>query len=473
MRQKPVASIPELAETPPARHERAEASPAFPRAAIDKPALRNAAVAIIGAAALVAGAALPSASLPAAFAEDSPDTSTGQGTAVTDEWLPDVPLSSTIDGATIASGQLSEADGQAFGAGQPVALYGWPSAEVLDAMQIGESVKLTPLAKTVTDGDGSFELRLDDAAIAERLAGGDKLVDLQLQGWSADGLVDYSFTKRLTGGGTTADADESDADESDADASSSDELALEDVDDSAAADTDDLDLVAEEVEDDGSVPEAVDDVLEKSDVCGATKIRSYKSIDVVVGRMYSSTSGIAGSFALKNNAETTLGVGVSASGDYGEFKQNGSTTIKLEDSYTWEKRTLTGGRQYRTDFTYGEFSNWCYPVAGSHKKQVYSYTVRPTRWEGGGSYGTESVPSVANSKCRPFAAKSSQAKTTTNASATSGGVKISHIVGVNLSSKAGYSSTATAKIYNASAKQKKLCGTNGTPSSPGRFLAKG
>ena len=453
MLHQPVASTPDLAEAPPACEPRGS----FPTRlrATRTAALRIAVTALVGAAALVAGAALPTTQLSAAHADDAP-----RSAATSDDWLPDIPLSTSLDSEPIASGQLSEADGTAFEAGQPVALYGWPSAEVLDAMAVGESVKLTPLAKTVTDGDGSFELRLDQTTLAERLAGGDKLIDLELQGWSPEGLVAYSFTKRLTGESGTADAGD-------------DELALEDVDDTEAADTSDLELVADDIEEGAEVPDAVDGVLQKTDVCGATKIRSYPSIDVVVGRMYSSTSGIAGSFVLKNNAETTLGVGVSVSGKYGEYKQNGTTTIKIDDSYTWEKKTLTGGRQFRTDFRYGEFANWCYPIAGSHKKQVYSHTVRPTKWEGGGSYGSEAVPTVANSHCRPFAAKSSQAKTTTNASSTSGGVKISHIVGVNLSSKAGYSSTATAKIYNGSSAQKKLCGTNGTPSTPGRFLAKG
>ena len=371
--------------------------------------------------------------------------------ADTSEWLTDIPLSSDVSSPTIASGRLGDLAGADVAAGFPVTLYGWPSIEVLDAMRVGESVKLTPLAKALTASDGSFTLKIPDAAAAERLAGVDGLVDLEIQAWSPDGLASYSFTKQF--------------DESTGSAR------LIDVAGEGEATTG-LDLVTKSTAAAEGIPVDVGAVLNKTDVCGATKTRTYPSVDVVVGRMYSSTSGIRSSFSIKNNATATVGVAASVAGTYGEYSQSGTSTVKMHGSYSWDKSTLKGGRQFRTDFTYGRFSNWCYPVSAPSAKRVYSYTVRATRWEGGGSYGVEAVPSVKSTNCRPFASHSSQTKSSTKASSTSGGVKLSYVLAINLTSKAGYSSAASARIYNESSKQKKLCGTNGTPSSPGRFLAK-
>jgi len=371
--------------------------------------------------------------------------------ADTSRWLTDIPLSSGISAPTVASGRIGETDGVAVSAGYPVTLYGWPSIEVLDAMKVGESVKLTPLAKALTGSDGSFSLRIPDAAAAERLAGDDGLVDLEIQAWSADGMASHSFTKQFdtsTGSARLIDVPGEDT--------VSTGLTLE-AKSTAAAE---------------GIPADVSAVMNKTDVCGATKTRTYPSVDVVVGRMYSSTSGIRSSFSLKNNATATVGVAGSIAGTYGEYSQSGTSTVKIHGSYSWDKTTLKGGRQFRTDFTYGRFSNWCYPAAFPTQKRTYSYTVRATRWEGGGSYGAEAVPTVKSTNCRPFASHSSQTKSSSKASSTSGGVKLSYVLAINLTSKAGYSSAASARIYNESSKQKKLCGTNGTPSAPGRFLAK-
>ena len=371
--------------------------------------------------------------------------------ADTSQWLADIPLSSEVSSPTVASGHIAEPTGAEVSAGFPVTLYGWPSIEVLDAMQVGESVKLTPLAKALTGSDGSFALRIPDAAAAERLAGVDGLVALEIQAWSPDGLASYSFTKQFD--------------------KSTGSARLIDVAGEEAAATK-LALVTKSTAAAEGIPADVGAVMNKTDVCGATKTRTYPSVDVVVGRMYSSTSGIRSSFSIKNNASATVGVAASVAGTYGEYSQSGTSTVKLHGSYSWSKSKLKGGRQFRTDFTYGRFSNWCYSVSAPSAKRVYSYTVRATRWEGGGSYGVEAVPSVKSTNCRPFASHSSQTKTSSQASTTSGGVKLSYVLSINLSSKAGYSSAASAKIYNESSKQKKLCGTNGTPSSPGRFLAK-
>jgi hypothetical protein len=187
--------------------------------------------------------------------------------------------------------------------------------------------------------------------------------------------------------------------------------------------------------------------------------------------MYSTTSGIKSYFSLKAGAETKIGVGVSVSGAYGSFEQSGTSTVTLDDTYTWGKRSMNTGRQFRTDFTYGKFAHWCYPVSAPSQKSVYKYSVKPIRWEGGGSYATETPPAVGSGNCRPFAAGGIQERKTSKATTTSTGAKLANVIGVNLSSQVGYTSDAVARIYNDGSVQRRICGTNGVPTSPGRYLA--
>ncbi|TBN57532.1 hypothetical protein EYE40_09095 [Glaciihabitans arcticus] len=403
---------------------------------------RDVALVAVGATALVFGAALPTT--PAAAAPN--------------DWLAEIPLSSELSTPTVASGELAAASGAPAAAGLPVVLYGWPSTDVLGAMQEGDTVKLTPVGKAVTDASGRFDLRIENPAEAARLAGADGLVNLEIQAFSPEGIASHSFSKRVTTGGDLAPVDE---DEPGTTVNEATATKLELVTEShigagVAAGT--------------SAPSEIQAVFDKTDICGATLLKRYPGIDAIVGRMYSSTSGIQSSFSIASNATATVGVAKSVSGKYATFSQTGTSSVTSGDSFSWNKSTLSGGRQFRTDFTYGRFSNWCYPIGGT--KKVSSYSVRPVSWDGGGYYGTEAVPSVPAANCRPFGANTSQTRSTSAATKTTNGIKISSVIGIDLSSSAGYTAAVKAGIHNVGSVTRKLCGTNGVPTSPGRYLAK-
>jgi hypothetical protein len=361
-------------------------------------------------------------------------------------WLPEIPLSSELSGEPVASGTLETAAGETFEPGLPVVLWGWPTNNVLASMADGDTVHLTPLGKALTDENGEFELRIDDPAAAERLADDDGTITLEVQGWSDDSLASYSFSTEVDGTGGSVEI----------------------------ASTDVIDVVAQELDATAEVPAEIGSVFDKTDVCGATKLASYVDVDTIVGRMYATTGGIASYFSLRAGVDTTLGIGVSVSGKYGSYKQSGTSKVDVGDTFTWGKKALSGGRQFKTDFTYAKYSHWCYPISGgSSQKTYYSYSVRPIKWEGGGFYGTEAAPAVGSGNCRPFAPNSMQQRTTSTATTTSRGVQLTKFVGLDLSSQVGYSTGAVARIYNTTAVQKSICGTNGVPTSPGRYLARG
>ena len=406
--------------------------------------LLNGSLATLGATALVFGAALPSVPAPARAATPS-------------DWLADIPLSSELSTPTVASGDLAAA-GRPAEAGLPVVLYGWPSAAVLESMEEGDTIKLTPVGKALTDDSGHFDLRIEDPAETARLAGPDGLVNLEVQAFSPEGVASHSFTKRVTSAGTLAavDQDEPGTSTNEATATKLELETLSYADAGVAAGT--------------SAPDEIQAVFNKTDVCGATLLTRYPGIDAIVGRMYSSTTGIQSSFSIASNATASVGVAKSVSGRYATFSQTGTSSVTSGDSFSWNKSALSGGRQFRTDFTYGRFSNWCYPIGGT--KTVTSYSVRPISWDGGGFYGTEAVPAVAAANCRPFGANTTQTRSTSAATKTTNGIKIAGVIGIDLSSSAGYTAAVKASIHNVGSVTRKLCGTNGVPTSPGRYLAK-
>jgi len=406
------------------------------------------ALAVVLGTCLAFGATLPptaAADSSGESAEVAASTAAAAHPAAAEGWLAEIPLSSELSGTPLVSGSLDDSAGKPVAAGNPVVLWGWPSNDVLAAMADGDSVHLTPLGKALTTTGGGFALRVGDDSVAERLADDGGVVNLEVQAWSPEGVASYSFSSDIAPGG---------------------ELLAD-----AIADVASVKLATDKIADPTLFPGDVTAVFNKTDVCGATKKATYPDIDTVVGRMYSTTKGIHSFFSLRAGAETTIGVGVSVNGYYGSFEQSGTSTVTLDDTFTWGKRALNGGRQFRTDFTYGKFAHWCYPVTAPSQKRIYKYSVKPIRWDGGGSYGTETSPAVGSGNCRPFAGGTEQERRTSRATTTMTGAKLENIIGINLSSQVGYTSDAIARIYNDGSVQRRICGTNGVPTSPGRYLA--
>lgn len=382
----------------------------------------------------------------------------------------------------LASGILTDPSGVPI-AGVPVSLLAWPDIAALAALADGESIDFPIIARAVTASDGSYSLGGGSTAVsnAADAAGADGLVDLQVQASVSavnGGIVSspgFSARVESRAGAKILSAVATGAVLGAAGVSQRIDLALtapSKVILSGVARSGAQQARAVRA-DAGPTAGGHDVVIQSTQNCGATKVKSYPRTPVIVGRMYSTTSKIKSLFELRTNAETTVGVASSVSGKYGAFSQSNTTTVKLSDSYTWEKATLKGGRQYITDYTYARFANWCYPVySPPSSKHTYLYTVRPVRWEGGGRTAVEKVPTTPASNCRVFSALSHQSKTTSTATTTKNGVKLDHVLGIDLTSKAGYTSSAKAVMYNVSSNGRHICGTSGTPSAPGRLVAK-
>lgn len=386
------------------------------------------------------------------------------GTASADEleWLPGVAESADVAAPTVVAGTLQTPTGQSFTSGSAVVLYVYPSSDVVDNLTVGESVTPAPVAKGTVDQDGKFDLRVEDPASLARYASNDGTIDFEVRSVDEGYFAPYSLSRELV----TVDGAEVLVDPSATDSGT--DVDQEDV--AAAADPVELTSLPE-----SDVVPDLDPVgtesFDKTDVCGETLVKNLGSKKVVVGSTYAMAGGTSGTFTYKKGASTTIGVGYSASSSAGSFKGSGTTSKESTSEIGFGTRS--GGYTYSTYFTFGKYSQWCYPVgSGASAKKVYAYKVHANKFDGGSSVSAAGAPSAT--KCTNFAGNSSLSKTNTAANTWEDGVSIKGAdIGVDLSSKTGYTTTATLSYKNSGKASRKICGTNDTwGGSPRRAVTK-
>lgn len=206
------------------------------------------------------------------------------------------------------------------------------------------------------------------------------------------------------------------------------------------------------------------DVVEtEMGACGTTLVSDLGQRSVWVGGTYVTTTGVTADLIYNASSSSTLGVGVSTGGSYGSFSASGS--VSKSSSGTVNFAAHSSRQHAYTYFVYGKFGYWCDSRPG-----YYEYKVMARSWAGGSSVYTPSSAPTA-SYCTPNSAGSSFAKTTSTAYTFGTGADVSGAIGIDLSSRTGYSTQTQATFKFTYAR--KLCGTNALPGgSPGRLVAK-
>lgn len=347
----------------------------------------------------------------------------------------------------VVSGRLLTAAGAAFPKGAPVELVAYPSAEVVDSMVVGDDIQVTPVAKGFVKADGNFALRLPPGTDLARFESAAGSVDLEVRDFSGDYYAAHSLSS------TPADLE---ALAPGSTASSGVRVGVEV-----------RSLPANPAV--RALAESRTAALDKTDVCGETLVANYGSKAVTVGATYTGGSGRTGEFTYTSGASSQLGVGFSTSGVYGSFSSSG--TISRSSTDQVEYSAGTGGRAYKTYFKYGKYSQWCYPIYNPSQKSVYAYKVHASGFAGGGYVASASVPSASH--CVPLGNGLSYSKTNTASTTFSSGASLSSTIGINLSSKTGYTSSAWVKYKNTSGSSRNLCGVYDVPGgSPGWIVLK-
>jgi hypothetical protein len=397
--------------------------------------------------------------------------------STTDEALPEIQDSRTLTSKPVASGTLKDENGAPVAEGSLVVLYAWPNTEFLASMEINESAKLVPVAKAYTGAGGQFDIRVGDPNLLDPLKSADGQVELMLQSEATSNLYTYNFSRRLEGAeasivfkdpstparaphpksgttppktdGTLAEPSQPVSDETDTvavDLQPIETGSLSSSETNAAAATD------------GSAPYS-------DKVCQLYKGANYPPAWVTVGQSYVANTGVWSDFNYTAGANSSLGVGVSASGAYGSWSSGGTASVSSQGSIDFPRQGRYTYKRMRTQFIYARFLNECSYSSGYVYQRTYQ--VRPVSWAGG-SQVVESGYMPASNYCSSYAAGSKFSKTSTAAITWSDGAALGSSIGVNLSAQTGYSSSARA--YFDFVSTRKLCGSHGYPGGTPVFL---
>ncbi|MDT3329453.1 hypothetical protein Q9S78_02110 [Microbacterium sp. KSW-18] len=352
--------------------------------------------------------------------------------------------SSDLEGQPFFEADLYAEDHSATDEGAFAVVYASPSQETIEAMQLGESIKLSPVAFDRTDESGHIEMRLSDPNALEPFADDEGNVNLEML--ASDGTSSYSHSFTVDASAVGEEATEGLSRLSSARSTSVRRSAPEPVKVHAV----------------GPVT-GKSSKIEKSG-CTYTYVKNLGLMNVNVGYGYAVKGAATVSFNYKSGASTSLGISTSASGVAGTFTSGGTQSMSSDEAQGFP--ATDGGNIFKTKFRYGMWKNQC---SGQPWGNILIYQVKPKNFEGGSIVTSASIPSATY--CVPQVKGADYTQNKSTAYESSVGVASAPQIGINMSSRTGYSNAAS--LHFVWKKAGKLCGTNGTPgSSPKRLVAK-
>ncbi|MFE2432657.1 hypothetical protein ACFXJ5_38845 [Streptomyces sp. NPDC059373] len=202
-----------------------------------------------------------------------------------------------------------------------------------------------------------------------------------------------------------------------------------------------------------------------SKACHSTLVKDYGARSDIVGQSYSATTGVTHTFTYVSGADSSLGVGVSASGTYGSFKVDGTSSKSSSASESFPTYGNNKGVYYKTGFHYGKYKILCGSRAG-----IYTYyKVKAISFAGGATTSSASIPTAK--LCVTQNADTTFVENTSTAITWTDGLEISDYIGIDLSTETGY--TKSAELTYHFNKKRRLCGTGDYPGgTPHRIVAR-
>ena len=389
--------------------------------------------------------------------------------------------------APLVTGEVTSPSGRAA-PGRSVVVHAWPSVDALEMMEEGETFKRRVIARGRTDRNGRFSLPLDARADLDRLMGAGHLVDVDVEVTGDRGSV---ASHSLTLGDDSAATPETPARVDVAASTVVDGAHLQltlpsrgvgSGESNGSADMRELPTLSTRVTSTGAERAEQGSALRSRTAdagtaavtaaaafpngCPSTGTRLVKKLGdrwVNVGNVFSRGQGKHLKFTYSGSADSSLGVGVSATGTYGSFSSGGTVTRERTLGVGWPLYKKPKSRYLDTLFSYGKY---CTTVRSPGPS--FSWKVKAIRHEGGTRHREAVFPSA--SKCvRYYSAGSESSKTTSNAMTWSNGAKLGGAIGIDLSSRTGFRTDAYQ--YWKFVKPGRLCGERDKPAGTPRLIA--
>lgn len=339
---------------------------------------------------------------------------------------PAAATSSLPAGIIIAQGSVTIRGNSAVGI--KVAVYAWPPAAVLSRAQGGAKVPWRLVGSATTAIDGSYQVRISDAAALRSLADRNGYVNLEIDA----GTASWSFSRRIIV-----------------------------VDGMTVLATANADMGVTRI----MSPEVVNlQTSAPGTPCYTvpTLIRNLGKNWAIVGQSYSTLRRVTQSFSYTRGQESSLGVGVSYSGKAGSFYADGTWSQSSSATQAFPSYHKSND-WYRTEFKIGKFLRWC-PALHIAK----NVSVRVIGWAGGDNVRhPRQPPRVPQKNCVPEIKNSKWYSNNTAAVAWSKGLTIP-AVSFDASAQTGYDRSAQVEfVFHQSGS---LCGTHDVPGGDPRQI---
>lgn len=194
--------------------------------------------------------------------------------------------------------------------------------------------------------------------------------------------------------------------------------------------------------------------------CYSKLVRIHAPAAAQVGGTFVYSSGATADYQFSTGASSSLGVGASATGSYGSFDASGSTSVTADYSIDYARNTY-GSKYHHTYVEPRTFKVQCYTDMGTVYYTFYEF--RPTSYAGG-SATTAGGAFTTPKYCTRLAAGDTFTKSSSTAITWSVGFKVGGVIGIDLSSRSGFT-TASKLVIRSGSKVRRICGHYGLPGS--------
>lgn len=361
----------------------------------------------------------------------------------------------------------------------------WPSASQLERAKVGQQLPIVEVAQSVVDSQGEYVLTIPSETALKYFPLGE-LVDVEITIDHPTGTVKHFFTAESKPNGLSQKNAQTTGSISVVDASESGELTPTRVDFSGTTGaveakslshpqeslprTEDLEVATPQpnpASDATTLATTVPGVGIKGSCPGGSGLKvDLGNRKVLVGTINSKTAKSVQKFTFKSGGTSTLGAGVSLTGQSVGYSASGSVTRSAAITNSWGEYKGVQNLYLETTYSYGIFcSSWTHTAYGN----LHSYTTRAIGHEGGKTVKTAPSVTASATNCSPLVASSVFDNLTSSTATTwTNGASLKGDIGIDLSARSGFTSSVSNSWRSTGTTR--ICGVNGkVSSSPGRI----